>query len=57
MARLVFFRLVEHDLQLRHVPCDAAELRQFALDVWDLVEPRDAPERCADSFLVALQGA
>ena len=57
MARLMFFRLVEHDLQLRHVPFDAAELRQFIEDVWDLVEPDDAPVRWAEVFLVARVGA
>jgi len=29
LARLMFFRLVEHDLQLRHVPFDLAVLRAF----------------------------
>jgi hypothetical protein len=44
---------VEADLQLRHGPFDAAELRQFALDVWGLVEPGDAPAKWAEAFLVA----
>jgi hypothetical protein len=38
-------------------PFDLAELRAFVADVWPLVEPGDAPERWAEAFLVALQGA
>jgi hypothetical protein len=37
-ARLFFFRLVEDDLQQRHVGFDAAELEAFVTDVWPLVE-------------------
>jgi hypothetical protein len=57
MSKAEFFRLVEADLQLRHVPFDAAELHAFVEDVWGLVEPGDAPERWAEAFLVATVGA
>jgi hypothetical protein len=40
-SRLSFFRLVEADLRLRHVPFDAAELRALVREVWPLVEPGD----------------
>ena len=52
-----FFALVERDLQLRHVPFDKAELAAFLASVYPLVEPGDMPERWAQAFLVALQGA
>jgi hypothetical protein len=48
-----FLAAVERDLQLRHVPFDQAELRQFLEGVWPLVEPGDSPERWAEAFLVA----
>ena len=57
MTRTEFFRLVEADLRLRHVPFDAAELQAFVADVWPLVEPGDLPERWSEAFLVALAGA
>ena len=57
MSNSEFFRLVEADLRLRHVPFDAAELHEFTLDVWPLVEPGDTAERWAEAFLVARAGA
>jgi hypothetical protein len=51
--RFRFFRLVEADLRLRHVPFDRRELETFISDVWPLVEPGDAPETWATAFLQA----
>jgi hypothetical protein len=56
-SHLAFFRQVEADLRLRHVPFDQAELLEFVADVWPLVEPGDRPERWAEALLVANQGA
>ncbi len=53
MSQAEFFRLVEADLQLRHVPFDAAELREFIADVWPLVEANDLPATWADAFLAS----
>jgi hypothetical protein len=53
LARLMFFRLVEHDLQLRHVPFDLAVLRAFLKACRPLMEPGDAPEVWATVFLQA----
>jgi hypothetical protein len=50
-----FFRLVERDLQLRHVPFDKAELAAFLRSVWPLVEPGDRPARWAEAVPVALE--
>jgi hypothetical protein len=57
MTQADFFRLVEADLRLRHVPPGAAELADFLKSVWPLVEPGDGPERWAEAFLVAKMGA
>jgi hypothetical protein len=53
LARLMFFRLVEHDLRLRHVPFDVAELRAFLEACRPLIEPGDVPEAWAAAFLQA----
>ena len=51
MARLTFFRRVEADLRLRHVPFDLAELRAFLEACWPLVEPGDSPATRATARL------
>jgi len=40
--RRCFLHMLEYDLQLRHVPFDAAELAEFVADVWPLArhEPK-----------------
>ena len=53
MSKTEFFHAVELDLQLRHVPFDAAELQAFLASVWPLVEPADPPETWATAFLQA----
>jgi hypothetical protein len=57
MTRTEFFRLVEADLRLRHVPFDAAELCAFVEDVWDLARHEPDAQRWAEAFLVAKVGA
>jgi hypothetical protein len=57
MSEAEFFRLVEADLQLRHVPFDAAELQAFVEDVWDLARHEPEPARWDEAFLVAKVGA
>ena len=57
MSNSEFFRLVEADLQLRHVPFDAAELAEFVEDVWDLARHEPDAQRWAEAFLVARAGA
>jgi hypothetical protein len=51
MSQVEFFRLVEQDLRLRHVPFNAGELRTFLADVGPLVE--DLPAVWADRFLAS----
>ena len=53
LARLMFVRLVEHDLQLRHVPFDLAVLRAFLKACRPLMEPGDTPETWATTCLQA----
>jgi hypothetical protein len=53
LLRLIFFRLVVHELQLRHVPFDLAVLRAFLKACYPLMEPGDAPEVWATVFLQA----
>jgi hypothetical protein len=48
-----FFRLVEADLRLRHVPFDKRELAEFLRSVWPLAEADDPPARWAEAFLAA----
>ena len=57
MTRTEFFRRVEADLRLRHVPFDAAELCAFVEDVWDLARHEPDAPRWAEAFLVAKEGA
>ena len=57
MSKTEFFLAVEADLRLRYVPFDKAELAAFLASVFPLVEQHDTPERWAEAFLVALQGA
>ena len=57
MSKAEFFRLVEADLQLRHVAFDAAELHAFVEDVWPLARHEPDAQRWAEAFLVARAGA
>jgi hypothetical protein len=50
LARLMFFRLVENDLELRHIPFDAAELHEFVEDVWPLARHEPDAPRWAEAF-------
>ncbi len=51
-TRQEFFAAVERDLQLRHVPFDQAELRDFLDACWPMIEHGDTAEQWAEAFLV-----